>query len=150
MSQAKFREIAPAVLFDTKGRLLLQLRDDIPSILHPGKIGLFGGHREGSETFLECVVREISEELSFYVPPERFQPIVSRSGPDSEVPGGTVRAEIFVARNIPVEQIEVTEGALKIVPVDEASRIESLLTPYAKVALESLGLLPASPQHQGA
>jgi len=149
MSQAKFREIAPAVLFDTSGRLLLQLRDNIPGILYPGKIGLFGGHREGNETFLECVVREIQEELSFYLPPERFQPIASRSGPDREVPGGTVRAEIFVARDIPVAAITVTEGSLEIVPAGEVSRIESALTPYARVALVSLGLLPALPGDQG-
>jgi 8-oxo-dGTP diphosphatase len=150
MSQTNFREIAPAVLFDTSGRLLLQLRDNIPNILYPGKIGLFGGHREGSETFLECVVREIREELSFYLPPERFQTIASRSGPDSEVPGGTVRAEIFVARDVPVAEIKVTEGSLKIVPTSEVSQIESALTPYAKVALVSLGLLPAFPSDQGA
>src|SRR4051794_19466903 len=64
----KIREIAGAVIFDTSGRLLLQLRDNIPGILYPGKITLFGGHREGDETFLECVVREIHEELSFYIP----------------------------------------------------------------------------------
>jgi 8-oxo-dGTP diphosphatase len=65
-------EIAPTVIFDDLGRLLLQQRDDIPGILYPGAIGLFGGHREGEETFLACAVREIHEELSFYVPPERF------------------------------------------------------------------------------
>jgi 8-oxo-dGTP diphosphatase len=143
MSQTKFREIAPVLLFDTSGRLLLQLRDEIPSIIYPGKIGLFGGHREGNETFLECAVREIREELNFYLPPERFQCIASRSGPDSEVPGGTVRAEIFVARDVPVAEINVIEGSLKIVPTSEVSQIEGALTPYAKVALVSLGLLPA-------
>jgi len=65
-------EIAPTVIFDNLGRLLLQQRDDIPGILYPGAIGLFGGHREGEETFLACAVREMHEELSFYVPPERF------------------------------------------------------------------------------
>jgi 8-oxo-dGTP pyrophosphatase MutT (NUDIX family) len=33
-------------------------------------IGLFGGHREGNETFLECVVREIYEEISHFLPSE--------------------------------------------------------------------------------
>jgi 8-oxo-dGTP diphosphatase len=150
MRPTKYREIAPAVLFDTSGRLLLQLRDDIPGIIYPGKIGLFGGHREGSETFLECVVREIREELSFYLPPERFQSLTSRSGPDSEIPGGIVRAEIFVAREIPVAEIKITEGNLKIVPTNEVSQIQSALTPYAWVALASLGLLPAFPGDQEA
>ena len=137
----KIREIAAAVVFDPSGRLLLQLRDDVPNILYPGKVGLFGGHREGSETFLECVVREIHEELSYYLPPERFEPLVSRVGPDSEVPGGTVRAEFFVVRGVPVDKLNVTEGSLKIVLVDELDQITDVLTPSARFALVDLGLL---------
>ena len=75
-------EFASAVLLDSLGRLLLQLRDDIPNIVQPGKIGLFGGHREGGESFLDCIVREVHEELSYYLPPERFKPIACRVGPD--------------------------------------------------------------------
>ena len=54
------REVAGAILIATSGRLLLQQRDDVAGILYPGMIGLFGGHREGAETFLECVVREVA------------------------------------------------------------------------------------------
>jgi 8-oxo-dGTP diphosphatase len=63
------REIASAIVIDTMGRFLFQQRDDIPGILHPGKVALFGGHREGDETYLECAVRELHEELSFAIPP---------------------------------------------------------------------------------
>jgi 8-oxo-dGTP diphosphatase len=62
------RDFAVAILLDTSGHLLLQLRDNIPNILYPGKIGLFGGHREENENFLECIVREVHEELSYYIP----------------------------------------------------------------------------------
>ena len=55
------RETASALLIDTAGRWLLQQRDDIRGILYPGLVGLFGGHREGNETFLDCVVREVHE-----------------------------------------------------------------------------------------
>jgi 8-oxo-dGTP diphosphatase len=137
-SLPKTREIAAAVVFDTSGRLLLQQRDDIPNILYPGKIGLFGGHREGEETFLDCVVREIHEELSFYLPPERFERIARRVGPDSEVPGGTVHAEFFVTREVPADKLNVAEGSLKIVPVSELSKIEYALTPSAHFALQTL------------
>ncbi|QIG92095.2 NUDIX domain-containing protein [Bradyrhizobium sp. 6(2017)] len=41
----------------------MQRRDDLPYISDPGKISLFGGRREGTETFLECVVREVHEEI---------------------------------------------------------------------------------------
>ncbi len=77
------REIACAVLIDPHGRFLLQLRDDVPNILYPGKIGLFGGHREGDETFLECVVREVHEETGYLAPPERFEHLGSYIGPEA-------------------------------------------------------------------
>jgi 8-oxo-dGTP diphosphatase len=136
-SFTKTREIAVAIVFDTAGRLLLQQRDNAPNILYPGKIGLFGGHRVGAETFLECMVREIHEELSCYLPPERFEPIASRMGPDSAVPGGTVHAEFFVVREVPVDKLKVTEGSLKIVQVSELDEIGNDLTPSARFAFQS-------------
>jgi 8-oxo-dGTP diphosphatase len=130
------RDIAPTVIFDAKGRLLLQLRDDKPGILFPGMIGLFGGHREGDETFLECAIRELEEELSYYIPPERFEHIATRKGNDSEVSGGIVCAEIFIVRDVPVEELTITEGSLLIVDVTELDKIEHRLTPSARFALE--------------
>jgi 8-oxo-dGTP diphosphatase len=73
MNDAPRREIACAILIDLEGRFLLQRRDNVVNILYPGKIGLFGGHREGDETFLECVVREVREETSYLASPEQFQ-----------------------------------------------------------------------------
>ena len=67
------REIASTLLFDTAGRFLFQQRDNIAGITEPGKIGLFGGHKEGNETFLECIAREVSEEVGINLPLERFQ-----------------------------------------------------------------------------
>jgi 8-oxo-dGTP diphosphatase len=69
---AQHRDVACAILIDTFDRFLLQQRDDIPGILHPGTVGLFGGHREGGESYLECVVREIREEIGYYVSPGRL------------------------------------------------------------------------------
>jgi 8-oxo-dGTP diphosphatase len=138
---SKVREIGAAVVFDTSGNLLLQLRDDVPGILYPGKIGLFGGHREGDETFLECVVREIHEELSLFIPQARFEPIARRTGADTEVPGGTVHGEFFVTRDVSIDKIIVTEGRLKIVHVKDLAGIESELTPSALFALNALALL---------
>jgi 8-oxo-dGTP diphosphatase len=89
------REIAAAIVFDNSGNLLLPRRDDIPGILCPGKLALFGGHREGVETFLDCVVREIHEELSYFISPASFELITQLVGPDAEVPGGTIRAGVF-------------------------------------------------------
>ena len=58
----KIREGTAAILISTDGRLLFQLRDNILDIPDPGKLDFFGGGREGDESFLECVVREVHEE----------------------------------------------------------------------------------------
>src|SRR5215469_14728975 len=106
------REGTSAVLLSTDGHLLLQLRDNLPHVSDPGKISLFGGRREGNESFLECVVREIHEEIGYYVPPERFEKIGSYSGPDHLTPGGTLHGEVFIAHEIPADKLSVTEGRL--------------------------------------
>jgi 8-oxo-dGTP pyrophosphatase MutT (NUDIX family) len=54
MNTPQHHEIAAAIIIDTAGRFLLQQRDDIAGIIHPGKVSLFGGHREGDETYLDA------------------------------------------------------------------------------------------------
>jgi 8-oxo-dGTP diphosphatase len=132
----RLNEGASAILLDPDGRLLLQLRDNVPHIRDPGKIGLFGGGREGNESFLECVVREVHEEIGYYLPPERFQPITCWTGPDHAFPDSTFHGEVFLARNVPVESLIVSEGSLKIVAVNELEKIRHNLTLPAKYALE--------------
>lgn len=131
------REIACAILIDPRGRLLLQQRDDVAGILHPGKVGLFGGHREGCETLLECVVREVHEETGLLVPPERFEYLASLDGRDLDVEGGSVRGDFFVTRDIPLDALVITEGALLLVRPDEIAEIEEKLTPSARFALKA-------------
>src|ERR1700722_18303 len=132
MNGRRHREITGAILIDTSGRLLLQQRDDVAGILHPGKGGLFGGHREGDETFLECVVREIHEEISYFVPAERFEYLASLSGEDVDVEGGLLRAEFFVVSGIPVESLTITEGALLVARPEEVIKIDQKLAPLAR------------------
>jgi hypothetical protein len=50
-NSARHREIACATI-DELGRFLLQQRDDMVGIIHPGMVGL-------AAIALECVVREI-------------------------------------------------------------------------------------------
>jgi len=138
------RETASAILIDTAGRLLLQLRDDVPDILYPGMVGLFGGHREGNETFLECVVREVHEEISYFVLPEQFEYLAERHGVDPDVEGGIIHGQVFVARDIPSDKLMITEGSLLIVRPDELSRIEPNLAPSARLALKALGSVAAA------
>lgn len=136
MPRVHHREIAPTIVLDQQGRFLLQQRDDIPGIICPGRIGLFGGHREGEETFLECAVRELAEELSFAIPVEQFRFLVSRQGQDLEAFGGTLHAEFFLVEDVAVEKVTVTEGSLLIVPLSDLKAIADRLTPSASFALD--------------
>ena len=125
----KRREVSIAILIDSHGRFLLQQRDDIPGIVHPGKIGLFGGHREGEETYLQCVAREIYEEIGYFVQPDRFKHFASYDEVGDH--GADIHGEIFVANNIPVEELLVTEGLLLVVEPEEILAIEAKFSPSA-------------------
>lgn len=132
----KRRETAPTVVIDTHGRLLLQRRDNIPNILYPGMIGLFGGHREGDESFLECAVRELSEELSYQIPPSRFEYLGCRESADSRVQDSFVRAEFFLVKDVPFDQLTITEGTLVVHELSQLATIRDQLTPSAKFGLQ--------------
>ena len=65
-------EVAIAIL-PCDGKFLMQLRDNIPTILYPGLWGLFGGHIEAGETPEVAVEREILEEIGFQIKvPQKF------------------------------------------------------------------------------
>ena len=93
MTSPTHREFACALIIDTVGRFLLQQRDDIPGIIQAGKIGMFGGHREASEFFLECVAREIREEISYAVPEHRFEYLTSYNDADIDAAASERYAE---------------------------------------------------------
>ncbi len=66
MPSKPLRTAAIAIL-SQKNRFLLQLRDDIPTILYPGQWALFGGHFEKGETAEEAIKREIWEEINYNI-----------------------------------------------------------------------------------
>ena len=143
MNTKRHHEIACALLIDTHGRILLQQRDDVAGILHPGKVSLFGGHREEDETFLQCVVREVHEEIGYFVPAKRFEHLASLEDGEPDPEGGTVHAEYYVARDIPIERLIITEGSLVVTPAEKIFEWELKLTPAARVALKAYGVLEA-------
>jgi len=56
-----------------EGKVLLQLRDDNPTIRYPNLWGTFGGQIEEGETPEEAIVRELGEELGYELSdPEYF------------------------------------------------------------------------------
>jgi 8-oxo-dGTP pyrophosphatase MutT (NUDIX family) len=135
MSPASHREFATALLIDPAGRFLLQQRDDIPGILFPGWIGPFGGQREGDETFLQCVVRELHEETGAMLAPGRFEGLLSYDGADPELEGGTVRAECYLVRGVGAASLVVTEGKLLVAAVEDIPALMARLTPWGRLAI---------------
>ena len=139
MNSSEHREVACAILIDTRGHFLLQQRDDVVGILHPGKVGLFGGHREGDETLLECVVREVHEELTYFVPAARFEYLASVDGRDIGADSGSFSGDLFIARDIPVDALVVTEGSVLVINPDEVIAMDQKLTPTARFAMQVIG-----------
>jgi 8-oxo-dGTP diphosphatase len=135
-NETKIRKGTSAILISTDGHLLLQVRDNLPHVIDPGKISLFGGSCEENESFLDCVVREVHEEIGCYLQPERFELIGSYFGPDYSAPDRLLRGEIFLARDVPLEELTISEGTLKIVALDELRRIYDYLAPPARYAFE--------------
>lgn len=138
MRNSSHREVACAILLDVSGRFLLQKRDDAPGIVDPGRVGLFGGHREAGETYIQCVVREIHEEIGHFVPATAFAHLTSYDGSDPENEGGTVHVEFFLARNLTPEDFVITEGSLLIIEADDLVTLDSALTATARFALRTL------------
>ena len=66
------------IFVNPEGRILLLLRDDIPTIGHPGHWNLVGGVIEDGETPEEAAIREVEEEIGVRlesVAPFRFYSI---------------------------------------------------------------------------
>ncbi|OUL29514.1 NUDIX hydrolase [Nostoc sp. T09] len=60
-------QVAIAILYQ-ENKFLMQLRDNIPSIIYPGYWALFGGHLELGESPDIAVKREILEEIGYDFP----------------------------------------------------------------------------------
>ena len=56
--------VAIAILYREE-KFLLQLRDDIPGIAHPGQWAFFGGHIEPGEIPQVAIKREFVEEIGY-------------------------------------------------------------------------------------
>jgi 8-oxo-dGTP pyrophosphatase MutT (NUDIX family) len=94
-------EVALAILY-REGEFLLQLRDDIPTILYPGYWTLFGGHLELNESPEIAVKREIWEEIAF----ELTQPQYFNCYRDETA----IRHVFHAPLTVPLTQLNLQEG----------------------------------------
>ena len=96
----------PAValaMLERDKRWLLQLRDDIDTILCPGQWGLFGGHLEPGETPEQAIQRELEEEIAWRPDPP-LQPWFSDAS-------GNRVVHVFRGKLLrPLQQLKLLEG----------------------------------------
>ncbi|NJN24149.1 MAG: NUDIX domain-containing protein, partial [Acaryochloridaceae cyanobacterium RL_2_7] len=102
------REVAIAIIYESYGmastppKLLMQLRDPIPTIVYPGHWGLFGGHLDPGETPEEALKRELLEEIQYDLPHHQY---LGDYGDDS------VRRHVFsVPLHVPMTELSLQEG----------------------------------------
>ena len=69
---SKIQEVVSVFLRAKDGSFLMQLRDNIPSIVFPGNWGLFGGAIENGESARAAVCRELEEEIELNVVPKEI------------------------------------------------------------------------------
>ena len=94
-------EVALAML-QRQGRWLMQLRDEIPSIVAPGCWGLFGGHLDPGEQPEQALRRELVEEISWQPPALELVMVHHIHRRTAHV----FQAELLV----PLEQLQLLEG----------------------------------------
>jgi 8-oxo-dGTP diphosphatase len=139
--QEPYREVAATLIVGTCGRLLFQLRDDVPGIMYAGLIGLFGGGREGSEDCLSCVRREIEEELGLQLESSRFEPLAKL---DIAYPfGGGVKGTFYILRDVQIDDVVVTEGSPLVVERSELGGLLARMSPTACLMTRLFMMLPA-------
>lgn len=124
--------VAIAILY-RDGKFLMQLRDDIPTIVYPGHWAFFGGHIEPGETPADAMRRELLEEIG-YTPP-----VISEFGCYSDEVA--VRHVYHGHLTVELNQLVLGEGWDM-----------GLLTPAAirhgEGYSEKAGLRPLGPAHQ--
>lgn len=118
---------------------LLQLRDDIPTLVHPGQWAFFGGHLESEEQPEEAVQRELLEEIG-YAPPDLklFQ----------AYPTDKVVRHVFAAPlTVPLSMLTLQEGMdMSLVSIADVQRgasysaklqeVRPLAAPHRTILLE--------------
>lgn len=61
------------IFVNSRRQVLLCLRDDIATIPHPNCWDVLGGHVEDGETPIECIIREMQEEVEFELEVDEVQ-----------------------------------------------------------------------------
>ncbi|CDO59344.1 mutator protein [Candidatus Phaeomarinobacter ectocarpi] len=100
---------AVALIVDERGRYLVQLRDDIPTIFFPNHWGCFGGALEPGETHLDALHRELHEELALDSAPLGAEEFTRFTFDFGFAGGGIIDRAFF---EVPIKAAQVDEMVL--------------------------------------
>ena len=118
------RATAGIVLLDAVGLILMQLRDDIPTIADPGCWVIPGGELDPDETPEDGARREFLEETGYQIPPGEMQFVFSRDLPRPQ--GTTERQYYFLGRYDGVQTITCYEGQeLRFIPPGDLAHMKT-------------------------
>ncbi|MBP6882550.1 MAG: NUDIX domain-containing protein [Candidatus Levybacteria bacterium] len=117
----------------TDNKLLLQQRDHTFGIVNPGKLAIFGGSVEEDESFEDCAIREIREEVGLVVKNTQLKILGIYY---DQIPNiGEVESYIFLVEDVDRTKLVLTEGE-SIFELDPSEDLTNLnLTTLCRHAL---------------
>ncbi|MHB8903656.1 MAG: NUDIX domain-containing protein [Patescibacteria group bacterium] len=98
---------AGALMIEKSGEVILQKRDNNPNIINSGKITLFGGGVEESETVESCLKREIKEEVDINIINFEYFGLYKKR---QATHGDECDCYVYLVRNIDIKKVKVNEG----------------------------------------
>lgn len=96
-----------AILKTPDGKYIMQSRGFNPGIHNPGGVSLFGGGLEGDETPLECLSRELLEEIELEVRDAELLWVSQGLSPDKITPAERYH---YLIRDVELSSLVLHEG----------------------------------------
>jgi 8-oxo-dGTP pyrophosphatase MutT (NUDIX family) len=120
---------AGVIMVTRDGRLILQLRDNIPGIDNPGMITSFGGSAERGETPVACALRELAEETGLKAHAAALHPLGSASRRDFR--GNNTACVFYELRDVDPAALTITEGTAIVLSAEDIAS-DARVTPLCR------------------
>ncbi len=98
---------AGGFLYDRASASVFLHKRDGNTRMNPHKWAFFGGQSDPGETYLDCFVREIFEEIGLRITPDQAIPLREYMNPLVN----QYRVVFYIESNIPAERLVLGEGA---------------------------------------
>jgi 8-oxo-dGTP pyrophosphatase MutT (NUDIX family) len=98
---------AGVIILSPQNNFILQLRDDNPNIVDPGKLSIFAGRLQEGESPEDGARRELFEETSLKLDALEFFVAYEKDPARHGAPGVSY---IYVAKNVDPTKLDVHEG----------------------------------------